>query len=307
MQKVWKRALALGFAAALVLGAGLAFAGCDEEGDPNENGNGGQTDAVGGQTDAVGGQTDAVGVQVTEAEWSALLDSVATAEEDGIYLLGQNNFKFEVKEYETANSIDLAWTVISAGDSVQVDLEGSYWSLLRYSDCYLQVNGEDSITVYTYDEEEQTWSKETMAFSTSNYLFMFLSLSSPVEGGMKMSEMMPYSDFTFDEESGTYTGTIDSTVPLSYGSSSDEEIEAAAEDLDRAVAMTSSGSTVEYNFNFDGTASIRFGNGNVQELVIDVVISYSYMNYTVDCEYAFTAGGQSVAIPAEALAAAESA
>ena len=29
MQKVWKRALALGFAAALVLGAGLAFAGCD--------------------------------------------------------------------------------------------------------------------------------------------------------------------------------------------------------------------------------------------------------------------------------------
>ena len=31
------------------------------------------------------------------------------------------------------------------------------------------------------------------------------------------------------------------------------------------------------------------------------------MNYTVDCEYAFTAGGQSVTIPAEALAAEESA
>ena len=84
MQKMWKRALALGFSAALVLGAGLVLAGCDEEGDPNENGD--------------GGQTDAGGVQVTEAEWSALLDSVATAEEDGMYLLGQNNFKFEVKE-----------------------------------------------------------------------------------------------------------------------------------------------------------------------------------------------------------------
>lgn len=146
--------------------------------------------------------------------------------------------------------------------------------------------------------------------SESMYL-MFLTISA-INGTsnavtMNASDWMPYSGFTFDEESGTYTGTIDSTVPLSYGRSSDEEIEAAAEDLDRAVAMTSSRSTVEYNYNFDGTASIRFGNGNVQELVIDVVISYSYMNYTVDCEYAFTVGGQSVAIPAEALAAEESA
>ncbi len=300
MQKVWKRALALGFAAALVLGAGLVLAGCDEEGDPNENGNGGQTDAV-------GGQTDAVGVQVTEAEWSALLDSVATAEEDGIRFLGQNNFKYEVNM--SAMGINMDWVLISADDSVQLDLEGSYWSMLGMSDCYLQVNGEDSITVYTYDEEAQTWSKETEVLSESMYL-MFLTISA-INGTsnavtMNASDWMPYSGFTFDEESGTYTGTIDSTVPLSYGSSSDEEIEAAAEDLDRAVAMTSSGSTVEYNFNFDGTASIRFGNGNVQELVIDVVISYSYMNYTVDCEYAFTAGGQSVAIPAEALAAEES-
>ena len=113
MQKVWKRALALGFAAALVLGAGLAFAGCDEEGDPNENGNGGLTDAV-------GGQTDAVGVQVTEAEWSALLDSVATAEEDGIRFLGQNNFKYEVNM--SAMGINMDWVLISADDSVQLDL-----------------------------------------------------------------------------------------------------------------------------------------------------------------------------------------
>ena len=273
MQKVWKRALALGFAAALVLGAGLAFAGCDEEGDPNENGN--------------GGQTDAVGVQVTEAEWSALLDSVATAEEDGIYLLGQNNFKFEVKEYETANSIDLAWTVISAGDSVQVDLEGSSWSLLGMSDCYLQVNGEDSITVYTYDEEEQTWSKETMAFSTSSYLFMFLSLSSPMESGMKMSEMMPYSDFTFDEESGTYTGTIDKTV------------------IDEIMGYTSV-------TELDGTASVRFGEGNVQSMTVNFTTSVTVSGFaaastTVTAECTFTAGGQSVAIPAEALAAEESA
>lgn len=273
MQKVWKRALAFGFAAALVLGAGLAFAGCDEEGDPNENGN--------------GGQTDAVGVQVTEAEWSALLDSVATAEEDGIYLLGQNNFKFEVKEYETANSIDLAWTVISAGDSVQVDLEGSYWSLLGMSDCYLQVSGEDSITVYTYDKEEQTWSKETMAFSTSNYLFMFLSLSSPVEGGMKMSEMMPYSDFTFDEESGTYTGTIDKTV------------------TDEIMGYTSV-------TELDGTASVRFGEGNVQSMTVNFTTSVTVSGLaaastTVTAECTFTVGGQSVTIPAEALAAEESA
>ena len=280
MQKVWKRALALGFAAALVLGAGLAFAGCDEEGDPNENGNGGQTDAVGGQTDAVGGQ-------VTEAEWSAVLVSVATAEGDGIYLLGQNNFKFEVKEFETANSIDLAWTVISAGDSVQVDLEGSYWSLLGMSDCYWQVSGEDSITVYTYDEEEQTWSKETMAFSTSSYLFMFLSLSSPMESGMKMSEMMPYSDFTFDEESGTYTGTIDKTV------------------TDEIMGYTSV-------TELDGTASVRFGEGNVQSMTVNFTTSVTVSGFaaastTVTAECTFTAGGQSVAIPAEALAAEESA
>lgn len=120
MQKVWKRALALGFAAALVLGAGLAFAGCDEENDPNENGN--------------GGQTDAVGVQVTEAEWSALLDSVATAEEDGIRFLGQNNFKYEVNM--SAMGINMDWVLISADDSVQLDLEGSYWSMLGMSDCY---------------------------------------------------------------------------------------------------------------------------------------------------------------------------
>lgn len=280
MQKVWKRALALGFAAALVLGAGLAFAGCDEEGDPNENGNGGQTDAV-------GGQTDAVGVQVTEAEWSALLDSVATAEEDGIYLLGQNNFKYEVKETESADSIDLAWTVVSAGNSMQIKLEGSSWSMLRYSDCYLQVNGEDSITVYTYDEEAQTWSKETMAFSTSNYLFMFLSLSSPVEGGMKMSEMMPYSDFTFDEESGTYTGTIDKTV------------------TDEIMGYTSV-------TELDGTASVRFGEGNVQSMTVNFTTSVTVSGLaaastTVTAEVLFTAGGQSVAIPAEALAAEESA
>ena len=273
MQKVWKRALALGFAAALVLGAGLVLAGCDEEGDPNENGN--------------GGQTDAVGVQVTEAEWSALLDSVATAEEDGIYLLGQNNFKFEVKEYETADSIDLAWTVVSAGNSMQIKLEGSGWSMLGYSDCYLQVNGEDSITVYTYDEEEQTWSKETMAFSTSRYLFMFLSLSSPVEGGMKMSEMMPYSDFTFDEESGTYTGTIDKTV------------------TDEIMGYTSV-------TELDGTASVRFGEGNVQSMTVNFTTSVTVSGLaaastTVTAEVLFTAGGQSVTIPAEALAAEESA
>ena len=273
MQKVWKRALALGFAAALVLGAGLAFAGCDEEDDPNENGN--------------GGQTDAVGVQVTEAEWSALLDSVATAEEDGIYLLGQNNFKYEVKETESADSIDLAWTVVSAGNSMQIKLEGSSWSMLRYSDCYLQVNGEDSITVYTYDEEAQTWSKETMAFSTSNYLFMFLSLSSPVEGGMKMSEMMPYSDFTFDEESGTYTGTIDKTV------------------TDEIMGYTSV-------TELDGTASVRFGEGNVQSMTVNFTTSVTVSGLaaastTVTAEVLFTAGGQSVAIPAEALAAEESA
>ncbi len=273
MQKVWKRALALGFAAALVLGAGLVLAGCDEENDPNENGN--------------GGQTDAVGVQVTEAEWSALLDSVATAEEDGIYLLGQNNFKYEVKETESADSIDLAWTVVSAGNSMQIKLEGSSWSMLRYSDCYLQVNGEDSITVYTYDEEEQTWSKETMAFSTSNYLFMFLSLSSPVEGGMKMSEMMPYSDFTFDEESGTYTGTIDKTV---------------TNEIMGYTSVT----------ELDGTASVRFGEGNVQSMTVNFTTSVTVSGLaaastTVTAECTFTAGGQSVAIPAEALAAEESA
>ena len=273
MQKVWKRALALGFAAALVLGAGLVLAGCDEEGDPNENGN--------------GGQTDAVGVQVTEAEWSALLDSVATAEEDGIYLLGQNNFKYEVKETESADSIDLAWTVVSAGNSMQIKLEGSSWSMLRYSDCYLQVNGEDSITVYTYDEEAQTWSKETMAFSTSNYLFMFLSLSSPVEGGMKMSEMMPYSGFTFDEESGTYTGTIDKTV---------------TNEIMGYTSVT----------ELDGTASVRFGEGNVQSMTVNFTTSVTVSGLaaastTVTAEVLFTAGGQSVTIPAEALAAEESA
>lgn len=276
MQKVWKRALALGFAAALVLGAGLVLAGCDEE-----NGTKGDGSGTG-----PGGQTQSAGVQVTEAEWSALLDSVATAEEDGIYLLGQNNFKFEVKEYETANSIDLAWTVISAGDSVQVDLEGSYWSLLGMSDCYLQVNGEDSITVYTYDEEEQTWSKETMAFSTSSYLFMFLSLSSPMESGMKMSEMMPYSDFTFDEESGTYTGTIDKTV------------------TDEIMGYTSV-------TELDGTASVRFGEGNEQSMTVNFTTSVTVSGFaaastTVTAECTFTAGGQSVTIPAEALAAEES-
>ena len=283
MQKVWKRALALGFAAALVLGAGLAFAGCDEEGDPNENGNGGQTDAV-------GGQTDAVGVQVTEAEWSALLDSVATAEEDGIYLLGQNNFKFEVKEYETANSIDLAWTVTSAGDSVQVDLEGSYWSLLGMSDCYWQVSGEDSITVYTYDEEAQTWSKETEVLSESMYL-TFLTISAIIGTSnavtMNASDWMPYSRFTFDEESGTYTGTIDKTV------------------TDEIVGYTSV-------TELDGTASVRFGEGNVQSMTVNFTISVTVSGFaaastTATAECTFTAGGQSVTIPAEALAAEESA
>ena len=270
MQKVWKRALALGFAAALVLGAGLAFAGCDEEGDPNENGN--------------GGQTDAVGVQVTEAEWSALLDSVATAEEDGIYLLGQNNFKYEVNM--SAMEINMDWVLISADDSVQLDLEGSYWSMLGMSDCYWQVNGEDSITVYTYDEEAQSWSKGTVAFSTSSYLFMFLSLSSPMESGMKMSEMMPYSDFTFDEESGTYTGTIDKTV------------------TDEIMGYTSV-------TELDGTASVRFGEGNVQSMTVNFTTSVTVSGLaaastTVTAECTFTAGGQSVAIPAEALAAEES-
>lgn len=277
MQKVWKRALALGFAAALALGAGFVLTGCDEESGTKGDGSGTGT----------GGQTQSAGVQVTEAEWSALLDSVATAEEDGIYLLGQNNFKFEVKEYETANSIDLAWTVVSAGDSVQVDLEGSYWSLLGMSDCYWQVSGEDSITVYTYDEEEQTWSKETMAFSTSSYLFMFLSLSSPMESGMKMSEMMPYSDFTFDEESGTYTGTIDKTV------------------TDEIMGYTSV-------TELDGTASVRFGEGNVQSMTVNFTTSVTVSGLaaastTVTAECTFTAGGQSVTIPAEALAAEESA
>ena len=37
------------------------------------------------------------------------------------------------------------WTVVSAGNSMQIKLEGSSWSMLGYSDCYLQVNGEDSI------------------------------------------------------------------------------------------------------------------------------------------------------------------
>ena len=277
MQKVWKRALALGFAAALALGAGFVLTGCDEESGTKGDGSGTGT----------GGQTQSAGVQVTEAEWSALLDSVATAEEDGIYLLGQNNFKFEVKEYETANSIDLAWTVVSAGNSMQIKLEGSSWSMLRYSDCYLQVNGEDSITVYTYDEEEQTWSKETMAFSTSNYLFMFLSLSSPMESGMKMSEMMPYSDFTFDEESGTYTGTIDKTV------------------TDEIMGYTSV-------TELDGTASVRFGEGNVQSMTVNFTTSVTVSGLaaastTVTAECTFTVGGQSVAIPAEALAAEESA
>lgn len=277
MQKVWKRALALGFAAALALGAGLVLAGCDEE-----NGTKGDGSGTG-----PGGQTQSAGVQVTEAEWSALLDSVATAEEDGIYLLGQNNFKYEVKETESADSIDLAWTVVSAGNSMQIKLEGSSWSMLRYSDCYLQVNGEDSITVYTYDEEAQTWSKETMAFSTSNYLFMFLSLSSPVEGGMKMSEMMPYSDFTFDEESGTYTGTIDKTV------------------TDEIMGYTSV-------TELDGTASVRFGEGNVQSMTVNFTTSVTVSGLaaastTVTAECTFTAGGQSVTIPAEALAAEESA
>lgn len=277
MQKVWKRALALGFAAALALGAGFVLTGCDEESGTKGDGSGTGT----------GGQTQSAGVQVTEAEWSALLDSVATAEEDGIYLLGQNNFKFEVKEYETANSIDLAWTVVSAGNSMQIKLEGSSWSMLRYSDCYLQVNGEDSITVYTYDEEEQTWSKETMAFSTSSYLFMFLSLSSPMESGMKMSEMMPYSDFTFDEESGTYTGTIDKTV------------------TDEIMGYTSV-------TELDGTASVRFGEGNVQSMTVNFTTSVTVSGLaaastTVTAECTFTVGGQSVAIPAEALAAEESA
>lgn len=276
MKKVWKRVLTFGLAA-IALGAGLVFAGCDEENDPNENGN--------------GGQTDAVGVQVTEAEWIALLDSVATAEEDGVMLLGQNNFRFEVKEevkeHETENSIDMAWTVVSAGDSVQIDLEGSYWNLLGMSDCYWQVNGQDSITVYTYDEDVQTWGKETMAFSTSTYATMILALSSPVEGGIKMSEMMPYSDFTFDGESETYTGTIDKTYRYEYASNY------------TAVVI------------IDGTASVRFGDGNVQSMAVNftTAVTVSYAGYssstTMMAECTFTAGGQSVTIPAEALAAAE--
>lgn len=276
MQKVWKRALALGFAAALALGAGLAFAGCDEE-------NGTKGDGSGTGT---GGQTQSAGVQVTEAEWNALLDSVATAEEDGIRFLGQNNFKYEVKSLTMGVAAN--WTVVSAGDSVQVDLEGSSWSQLGMSDSYWQVNGEDSITVYTYDEEEQTWSKETMAFSTSSYQMMFLSLSSTMEGGMKMSEVMPYSDFTFDGESGTYTGTIDKTVT--------KEIVAGY-------------STVT---ELDGTASVRFSDGNVQSMTVNFTTSVTVSGLaaastTVTAECTFTAGGQSVTIPEKALAAEEAA
>ena len=274
MQKVWKRALALGFAAALVLGAGLVLAGCDEEGDPNENGN--------------GGQTDAVGVQVTEAEWSALLDSVATAEEDGIRFLGQNNFKYEVNM--SAMGINMDWVLISADDSVQLDLEGSYWSMLGMSDCYLQVNGEDSITVYTYDEEAQTWSKETEVLSESMYL-TFLTISAIIGTSnavtMNASDWMPYSRFTFDEESGTYTGTIDKTV------------------TDEIVGYTSV-------TELDGTASVRFGEGNVQSMTVNFTISVTVSGFaaastTETAECTFTAGGQSVTIPAEALAAEESA
>lgn len=264
MQKVWKRALALGFAAAIALGAGLVFTGCDEENSINANG------------------SDSAGAQVTESEWNALLDSVATAEEDGIMLLGQNNFKYEVKATASSYSIDLAWTVISAGDSVQVVMKGQ-------DDTYWQVNGEDSITVYTYDEEAQTWSKETMAFSTSGYPESILGLSSTVEGGIKMSEMMPYSDFTFDEESESYTGTIDKTYKYEYASNY------------TAVVI------------IDGTASVRFGDGNVQSMAVNFTteVTVSYEGYasstTVTIECTFTAGGQSVTIPAEALAAEESA
>ena len=278
MQKVWKRALALGFAAALVLGAGLVLAGCDEE-----NGTKGDGSGTG-----PGGQTQSAGVQVTEAEWSALLDSVATAEEDGIRFLGQNNFKYEVKM--SGMGINMDWVLISADDSVQLDLEGSYWSMLGMSDCYWQVNGEDSITVYTYDEEAQTWSKETEVLSESMYL-MFLTISA-INGTsnavtMNASDWMPYSGFTFDEESGTYTGTIDKTV---------------TNEIMGYTSVT----------ELDGTASVRFGEGNVQSMTVNFTTSVTVSGLaaastTVTAECTFTVGGQSVTIPAEALAAEESA
>ena len=384
--KFWKRMLAVGFAAGLALGAGLALAGCD-----TKEGSGGKTDSVDGKTytyekcevigdDAVaveqmerfvdetcdgamlsfadgkatikvqghsgsqgysdsydytqdgdkitcvglgesmgsirvsgdrivtestengwtikiyyklyeenepgsgntGGEEQVIGVQVTEAEWNALLDSVATAEEDGMRFLGQNNFKFQVTE--EGEMLSSSMTVVSSGNIVH-----SYAETLFIADnetlkdeIYWQVKGEDAVTVYSYDGDAESWYNGDMAYSDLEASFgqVFLTLGDLNDGleeiGFDLGLDL-YGRYTFDEKTGAY---------------------------ERAIECTAGNG--ESSYTVGGSASIRFGDGKVLAIAVELLVTLpSGESGTI--KYDFTAGGQSVTIPEKVLAAEEAA
>ena len=224
------------------------------------------------------GEEQVIGVQVTEAEWNALLDSVATAEEDGMRFLGQNNFKFQVTE--EGEMLSSSMTVVSSGNIVH-----SYAETLFIADnetlkdeIYWQVKGEDAVTVYSYDGDAESWYKGDMAYSDLEASFgqVFLTLGDLNDGleeiGFDLGLDL-YGRYTFDEKTGAY---------------------------ERAIECTAGNG--ESSYTVGGSASIRFGDGKVLAIAVELLVTLpSGESGTI--KYDFTADGQSVTIPEKVLAA----
>ena len=323
MKKVWKRTLVLILAVLLALGAGFMLAGCDDESDPNGSGNSGQTENgtgsgntgeendpdsgntgeendpdsgntgeendpdsgnTGEENDPDSGNTGeespSIGVQVTEEEWNALLGSPAAAEEEGMRFLGQSNFKvqFKVQFTELVGTGGGSMTSVSSGDTVHAYSEMSGNTETAAAEVYWQVKGEDAVTVYSYDGDTESWHKGDMAYSDFEYssVQFFLTLSDLNDSlGVPGLNLDLYGTYMFNEETGTYMRTIESTV-----------------------------GNGDVSYTISGSASVSFGSGEVLSIAVELLATSSFSE-NVTIKYDFTAGGQSVTIPDEVLAAEE--
>ena len=295
MKKVWKRTLVLILAVLLALGAGFMLAGCDDESDPNGSGNSGQTEngTGGGNTGEendpdsgntgeendpdsgnTGEESPSIGVQVTEEEWNALLGSPAAAEEEGMRFLGQSNFKVQFTELVGTSGGSM--TSVSSGDTVHVYPEMSGNTETTAAEVYWQVKGEDAVTVYFYDGDTESWHKGDMAYTEDSFGQFFLTLSDLNDSldvlGLNLDL---YGTYMFNEETGTYMRTIESTV-----------------------------GNGDVSYTISGSASVSFGSGEVLSIAVELLATSSFSE-NVTIKYDFTAGGQSVTIPDEVLAAEE--